>query len=142
MRTARVASAISATDVYKRQVPVRVAAADLDAFCEKYATVKNGETLVGGYGENKLQAYELTAAVDANTQGLKYVTRDGDNFSFSEAHTGSGSGIADAELKTAEGYTVNVREGSDVGSYGEFLRVDINGNYGELGSRMQSVRCV
>ena len=122
-----------------KYVPVRVAAADLDAFCEKYATVKNGETLVGGYGENKLQAYELTAAVDANTQGLKYVTRDGDNFSFSEAHTGSGSGIADAELKTAEGYTVNVREGSDVGSYGEFLRVDINGNYGELGSRMQSV---
>ena len=34
---------------------------------------------------------------------------------------------------------MNLRSGSDVGSFGEFIRVDLNGNYGELGSRMQSV---
>lgn len=47
--------------------------------------------------------------------------------------------MAEAAQKAAEGLTVNLRSGSDVGSFGEFIRVDLNGNYGELGSRMQSV---
>lgn len=42
-------------------------------------------------------------------------------------------------LTAADGLTVNLRSGSDVGSFGEFIRLDLNGNYGELGSRMQSV---
>ena len=122
-----------------KYVPVRVATKDLDDFCSKYAVVKNGGPLVGGYSENKLVSYDLTAAVDANTNGLKYATKSGDGYTFSAAHKGSGSGIADADQKTASGLTVTVKSGSDVGSFGESIRVDLTGNYGELGSRMQSV---
>ena len=122
-----------------KYVPVRVATKDLDDFCSKYAVVKNGGQLVGGYSENKLVSYDLTAAVDANTNGLKYATKSGDGYTFSAAHKGSGSGIADADQKTASGLTVTVKSGSDVGSFGESIRVDLTGNYGELGSRMQSV---
>ncbi len=71
--------------------------------------------------------------------GLKYATKSGDGYTFSAAHTGTGSGVAEAAQKAADGLTVNLRSGSDVGSFGEFIRVDLNGNYGELGSRMQSV---
>ncbi len=63
----------------------------------------------------------------------------GDGYTFSAAHTGTGSGVAEAAQKAADGLTVNLRSGSDVGSFGEFIRLDLNGNYGELGSRMQSV---
>ena len=122
-----------------KYVPVRVATKDLDDFCSKYAVVKNGGQLVGGYSENKLVSYDLTAAVDANTYGLKYATKSGDGYTFSAAHKGSGSGIAGADQKTASGLTVTVKSGSDVGSFGESIRVDLTGNYGELGSRMQSV---
>ena len=122
-----------------KYVPVRVATKDLDDFCSKYAVVKNGGQLVGGYSENKLVSYDLTAAVDADTNGLKYATRSGDGYTFSAAHKGSGSGIAGADQKTASGLTVTVKSGSDVGSFGESIRVDLTGNYGELGSRMQSV---
>ena len=122
-----------------KYVPVRVATKDLDDFCSKYAVVKNGGPLVGGYSENKLVSYDLTAAVDANTNGLKYATKSGDGYTFSAAHKGSGSGIADADQKTASGLTMTVKSGSDVGSFGESIRVDLTGNYGELGSRMQSV---
>ena len=122
-----------------KYVPVRVANKDLNDFCSKYATVQNGGKLVGGYSENKLVSYECTAAVDANTNGLKYATKNGDSYSFSAAHNGTGSGIAGEDQKVAEGLTVNVRSGDDVGSFGEMIRVDLNGNYGELGSRMQSV---
>ena len=122
-----------------KYVPVRVATKDLDDFCSKYAVVKNGGQLVGGYSENKLVSYDLTAAVDADTTGLKYATKSGDGYTFSAAHKGSGSGIAGADQKTASGLTVTVKSGSDVGSFGESIRVDLTGNYGELGSRMQSV---
>ncbi len=122
-----------------KYVPVRVATKDLSDFCSKYATVQNGGQLVGGYSEKNLVSYTLTAAVDENTNGLKYATKSGDSYTFSAAHNGSGSGIADSEQKAAEGLTVDVRSGDDVGSFGETIRVDLNGNYGELGSRMQSV---
>ena len=122
-----------------KYVPVRVANSDLNDFCAKYATVKNGEQLIGGYAEVKLPTYDLVAAVDANTNGLKYATKVGDSYSFSAAHNGTGSGIADNEQKTADGLVVTVKSGSDVGSFGETIRVDLTGNYGELGSRMQSV---
>ena len=120
-------------------VPVRVATSDLADFCSKYTVVENGGRLVGGYSEKNLTAYTLTAAVDENTNGLKYATKSGDGYTFSAAHTGTGSGVAEAAQKAADGLTVNLRSGSDVGSFGEFIRVDLNGNYGELGSRMQSV---
>ena len=122
-----------------KYVPVRVATSDLADFCSKYTVVENGGQLVGGYSEKNLTAYTLTAAVDKNTNGLKYATKSGDGYTFSAAHTGTGSGVAEAAQKAADGLTVNLRSGSDVGSFGEFIRVDLNGNYGELGSRMQSV---
>ena len=122
-----------------KYVPVRVATKDLDDFCSKFTVVKNGEQLVGGYSENKLSSYVLTAAVDKDTNGLKYATKSGDTYTFSAAHNGTGSGVAEEAQKTASDITVNVRSGSDVGSFGETIRVDLNGNYGELGSRMQSV---
>ena len=122
-----------------KYVPVRVATSDLADFCSKYTVVENGGQLVGGYSEKNLTAYTLTAAVDENTNGLKYATKSGDGYTFSAAHNGTGSGVAEAAQKAADGLTVNLRSGSDVGSFGEFIRVDLNGNYGELGSRMQSV---
>lgn len=122
-----------------KYVPVRVANADLADFCSKYATVRNGDQLVGGYAENKLPTYALTAAVDYKTNGLKYATKSGDGYTFSAAHKGTGSGVAEEGQKTADGLIVTVKSGDDVGSYGEFIRVDLTGNYGELGSRLQSV---
>ncbi len=121
-----------------KYVPVRVATSDLEDFCSKYAVVMNGGELVGGYAEGKIPTYDLVAAVDANTNGLKYATKSGDGYTFSAAHSGKGSGIADAEQKTASDLKVEVASGDDVGSFGEFIRVNITGNYGELGSRMQS----
>lgn len=121
-----------------KYVPVKIKTSDLEAFKASYSFVANGETLAGGYGENKLQAYSgLVAAVDADTNGLKTVTNNNGTFSFSAAATGTKSGIEGQELKTATGIEPTVKDAS--GSYGEFLRVDLNGNYGDLGANMQSV---
>ncbi len=121
-----------------KYVPVRVAKADLADFCSKYAVVKNGGQLVGGYAENKLPTYAHTAAVDANTNGLKYATKSGDSYTFSAAHQGSGSGIAGEAQKAASDLIITVKSGDDVGSFGETIRVDITGNYGDLAAHMQS----
>ncbi len=121
-----------------KYVPVKIKTADLEAFKASHTFVANGETLAGGYGENKLQAYSgLVAAVDADTNGLKTVTNNNGTFSFSAAATGTDSGIEGQELKTATGIEPTVKDAS--GSYGEFLRVDLNGDYGDLGANMQSV---
>ena len=121
-----------------KYVPVKIKTSDLEAFKASHSFVANGETLAGGYGENNLQAYSgLVAAVDANTNGLKTVTSNNGTFSFSAAATGTDSGIESQELKTATGIEPTVKDAS--GSYGEFLRVDLNGNYGDLGANMQSV---
>ena len=121
-----------------KYVPVRVKTSDLADFCSKYATVQNGGQLIGGYAEGQIPTYDLVAAVDANTNGLKYATKSGDGYTFSAAHKGTGSGIQGADQKTASDLIVTVKSGSDVGSFGETIRVDLTGNYGELGSRMQS----
>ena len=121
-----------------KYVPIKIKTSDLDAFKASHSFVANGETLAGGYGENNLQAYSgLVAAVDADTNGLKTVTNNNGTFSFSAAATGTDSGIEGQELKTATGIEPTVKDAS--GSYGEFLRVDLNGNYGDLGANMQSV---
>lgn len=121
-----------------KYVPVKIKTSDLEAFKASHSFVANGETLAGGYGEKNLQAYSgLVAAVDANTNGLKTVTNNNGTFSFSAAATGTDSGIESQELKTATGIEPTVKDAS--GSYGEFLRVDLNGNYGDLGANMQSV---
>ena len=121
-----------------KYVPVKIKTSDLEAFKASHSFVANGETLAGGYGENNLHAYSgLVAAVNAGTNGLKTVTNNNGTFSFSAAATGTDSGIEGQELKTATGIEPTVKDAS--GSYGEFLRVDLNGNYGDLGANMQSV---
>ena len=122
-----------------KYVPVKIKTSDLEAFKASHSFVANGETLAGGYTEKNLQAYSgLVADVDANTNGIKTVTNNNGTFSFSAAATtGTGSGIKGQELKTATGIEPTVKDAS--GSYGEFLRVDLNGNYGDLGANMQSV---
>lgn len=121
-----------------KYVPVKIKTADLDAFKASHRFVANGETLAGGYGEQNLQAYsDLVANVDADTNGLKTATNNNRTFSFSAAARGTDSGIEGQELKTATGIEPTVKNAS--GSYGEFLRVDLNGNYGDLGANMQSV---
>ena len=122
-----------------KYVPVKIKTSDLEAFKASHSFVANGETLAGGYTENNLQAYSgLVADVDANTNGIKTVTNNNGTFSFSAAATtGTNSGIKGQELKTATDIKPTVKDAS--GSYGEFLRVDLNGNYGDLGANMQSV---
>lgn len=121
-----------------KYVPVKIKTSDLEAFKASHSFVANGETLAGGYTENNLQAYSgLVADVDANTNGIKTVTNNNGTFSFSAAATGTDSGIEGKELKTAAGIKPTVKDAS--GSYGEFLRVDLNGTYGDLGANMQSV---
>ena len=124
-----------------KYVPVKVASADYEAFCEKYNVVENGGELVGGYGENKLSAYSVKANVTEATNGLKTAIKDAEgNFSFSARQAGSDSGIEGQALKTApDAETVGLTVKEAKGSYGEFLRVDLTGDYGDLGSNMQAV---
>ena len=123
-----------------KYVPVAVKTADFADFCKKYNVVQDGAMLSGGYSENNLQYYKgLVADVNAQTNGLKYAEKNGDGFTFTARKSdGTASGIKDQALKTATGIKPSVKAAS--GSYGEFLRVDINGNYGDLGANMQAVR--
>ena len=69
---------------------------------------------------------------------MKKATKAEDgSFVIGARQNGTESGIKDAELKVADGITATVKPGN--GSYGEFLRVDLTGNYGNLGAHMQSV---
>ena len=124
-----------------KYVPVKVAAADYEDFCQKYVVVKNGGTLTGGYSEGNLSSYTEKASVTVGTNGLKTATKNADGtFSFSASENGPGSGVSGQALKTApsaEEAGLTVKEAN--GSYGEFLRVDLKGNYGDLGSNMQAV---
>lgn len=122
-----------------KYVPVAVRTEDYAAFCQKYNVVTNDGVLEGGYGEVQLSAYTATAAVTADTNGLKYAVKNGDSFTFEVRKTGADSGIKDQAQKTATNVTPTVKDAS--GSYGEFLRVDITGDgYGDLGANMQAVR--
>ncbi len=122
-----------------KYVPVKIRTADLNSLKEKYTVVENGDELIGGYGENQLKSYKTIADVTANTNGLKTAEKQEDgSFAFSARTTGSYSGLKDTQLATAD-VTPDVKAGDKVGSYGEFIRVDFNGNYGGLGSAMQAV---
>lgn len=126
-----------------KYVPVKVKTSDLEALKTKYRVIENGSELAGGYSEKNLVGYTgLVANVTENTNGLKTATKNEDgSFSFSaRVNNGSESGIKDQALKTApsaEEAGLTVKEAS--GSYGEFLRVDLAGNYGDLGSNLQTV---
>ena len=122
-----------------KYVPVKVKTADYDEFCKKYQVVENAGTLAGGFTEKNLQAYTETAEVTEKTNGLKEATKNEDgSFSFGARATGSDSGLKGNALKVAEGIEPEVKAAN--GSYGEFLRVDLNGNYGGLGSGMYATR--
>ena len=126
-----------------KYVPVKVKTSDLEALKANYRVIENGSELAGGYSEANLVGYTgLVANVTENTNGLKTATKNEDgSFSFSaRVNNGSESGIKDQALKTApsaEEAGLTVKEAS--GSYGEFLRVDLAGNYGDLGSNLQTV---
>ena len=122
-----------------KYVPVKVKTADYDEFCKKYQVVENAGTLAGGFTEKNLQAYTETAEVTEKTNGLKEATKNEDgSFSFGARAIGSDSGLKGNALKVAEGIEPEVKAAN--GSYGEFLRVDLNGNYGGLGSGMYATR--
>ena len=125
-----------------KYVPVKVAAAEYEDFCKTYAVVENGGDLTGGYGEGELASYAVKANVTAQTNGLKTVTKNADgSFSFSSREDGSESGIEGQALKSApsaEEAGLTVKEAN--GSYGEFLRVDLTTNFGDLGANMQAVK--
>ena len=123
-----------------KYVPVKVKTSDLADFEQHYRVVKNGEKLYGGFGEVKLSSYEYTADVNADTNGLKTAVKNADGtYSFSARQTGSGKSFAEQDISEAANITSTVKEAT--GSYGEFLRVDINGDgYGALGAMMQAVK--
>ena len=134
-------SKVSSYDVTGiKYVPVKVKTSDLADFEQHYRVVKNGEKLYGGFGENKLSSYEYTAAVNADTNGLKTAVKNADGtYSFSARQTGSGKSFAEQDISVAANITSTVKDAT--GSYGEFLRVDINGDgYGALGAMMQAVK--
>lgn len=124
-----------------KYVPVSVKTSQLDDLKAKYQVVENGGTLTGGYTEVNLSAYTATANVTANTNGLKTATENSDgSFSFSARKTGSESGLKDTAIKKVDSDKITVTVQPGAGSYGEFLRVDLNGDaYGDLGSNMQAV---
>ncbi len=123
-----------------KYVPVKVKASDYNDFKAKYSVVENNGTLIGGYAEGVLSSYEASANVTANTNGLKEAVKGSDgSFSFKARITGTDSGIKDQTLQKAVKITPTVKAAS--GSYGEFLRVDLNGDdYGALGDKMQAVK--
>lgn len=125
-----------------KYVPVAVKSSDFEAFKAKYSVVENKDTLIGGYGENNLKAYEVTASVDKNTNGLKTAEKQSDgSFAFTQRNNdGSSSGIKGQALKTADLSNMGATVQSANGSYGEFLRVDFTKNYGNLGANMQAVK--
>lgn len=124
-----------------KYVPVAVKTSQLNDLKAKYQVVENGGTLTGGYTEVNLSAYTATANVTANTNGLKTATETSDgSFSFSARKTGSESGLKDTAIKKVDSDKITVTVQPGAGSYGEFLRVDLNGDaYGDLGSNMQAV---
>lgn len=125
-----------------KYVPVAVKSSDFEAFKAKYSVVENDRTLIGGYGENNLKAYEVTASVDKNTNGLKTAEKQSDgSFTFTQRNNnGSSSGIKDQALKNADLSNMGATVKSANGSYGEFLRVDFTKGYGDLGANMQAVK--
>ncbi len=123
-----------------KYVPVAIPKDDYEDFSAKYHVVEANGTLAGGYGEMKLKSYEKTANVTGKTNGLKVAKKNADGtYSFGARHIGTDSGLADETLKKAENIETTVKEAG--GAYGEFLRVDLNGDgYGALGSSMYAVK--
>ena len=124
-----------------RYVPVKVKAADYDAFKKAYQVVENGGTLEGGStNEGNVKYYTAVAEVTNNTNGLKKVTKNEDGtFSFGARRTGTDSGLKDQALKSISKEALDSVEVVDSSKFGDSIRVDITKDYGELGAAMQTV---
>lgn len=117
-----------------KYVPVAVPASLYDDFKQKYSVLENGDSMVGGYTEKNLVAINETVDVSANTDGLKTVSQNEDGtYTFSKrAETNVGKTVDESAIEISD---VKYKSG-----YGDFLRVDINGDYGDLGAHMYAVR--
>ena len=126
-----------------KYVPVKVKTSDFADFAEAYEVTQNGEELTGGYTERSLVGFTgIYAAVDADTNGLKEVTKNSNgSFSFAKRITGTGSGIQNTTLKTVDESNITITpQPFSGGTYGAMFRIHLTGSaYGDLGSRMQSV---
>ena len=73
---------------------------------------------------------------DANTSGIKTAEKQEDGtFQFSKRET-----AATADGKVVATSAVEIGEVQHDSGYGDFIRVDINGDYGDLGAHMYAVR--
>ncbi len=123
-----------------KYVPVAVRAQDYAQFVKDYEVTLNGETMYGGYSEKALAAYEYTAEVTANTNGLKAAALTDGVWSFGPRQTGTDSGLQGQDLTV---FSSDIAQGVKdySGSFGEFLRYDITGDgFGSIGSAMQTVK--
>ena len=132
--------AVGAFDHYvvigPKYVPVAVPAADYEDFKKAYSVYENGTEIKGGYSEKNLVNIDETIQVDANTSGIKVAEKNADGtFQFSKRSTS-----ATPEGKVVDKDAVEISEVQHDSGYGDFIRVDINGDYGDLGAHMYAVR--
>ena len=119
-----------------KYVPVAVPAADYEDFKKAYSVYENGTEVRGGYSEKNLVNIDETIQVDANTSGIKVAEKNADGtFQFSKRSTS-----ATPEGKVVDKDAVEISEVQHDSGYGDFIRVDINGDYGDLGAHMYAVR--
>lgn len=119
-----------------KYVPVAVPAADYEDFKKAYTVYENGTEVKGGYTEKNLVNIDEEIQVDANTSGIKVAEKQEDGtFQFSKRSTSE-----TPEGKVVDKDAVEISEVQHDSGYGDFIRVDINGDYGDLGAHMYAVR--
>lgn len=119
-----------------KYVPVAVPAADYEDFKKAYTVYENGTGVKGGYTEKNLVNIDEEIQVDANTSGIKVAEKQEDGtFQFSKRSTSE-----TPEGKVVDKDAVEISEVQHDSGYGDFIRVDINGDYGDLGAHMYAVR--
>lgn len=119
-----------------KYVPVAVPAADYEDFKKAYTVYENGTEVKGGYTEKNLINIDEEIQVDANTSGIKVAEKQEDGtFQFSKRSTSE-----TPEGKVVDKDAVEISEVQNDSGYGDFIRVDINGDYGDLGAHMYAVR--
>ncbi len=119
-----------------KYVPVAVPAADYEEFKKAYTVYENGDEIKSGFSEKNLVNIDETVKVDANTSGIKVAEKQEDGtFQFSKRET-----AATADGKVVDKDAVEISEVQRDSGYGDFIRVDINGDYGDLGAHMYAVR--
>lgn len=119
-----------------KYVPVAVPAADYEDFKKAYTVYENGTEVKGGYTEKNLVNIDEEIQVDANTSGIKVAEKqENGTFQFSKRSTSE-----TPEGKVVDKDAVEISEVQHDSGYGDFIRVDINGDYGDLGAHMYAVR--